>query len=77
MFSDDNFSDSELSSYFTTKDESSNTIDVSSDDDSVIGHRRKRLSVETKSSESSSSSETEDLTLIPILQFLFGLPFFL
>lgn len=39
-------SDSELSSNFISnnKHESSDTIDVSSDDDSVVGHRRKRLS---------------------------------
>lgn len=66
MSSDDNISDSELSSNFTSEDESLDTIDVSSDDDSVVGHRRKRLRVESESSESSSSSETEDLTFIPI-----------
>lgn len=73
MSSDDNISDTELSSNYTSEDELLDTVDVStflsinmdasSDDESAIDQKRKRL---RRDSEMSSSSETEDSTFTPI-----------
>ena len=45
MSRDDHISNTELSFNFTSEDESLETIGVSSDNDSLVGKRKKRLRV--------------------------------